>query len=496
MSANNQSTTWAKQSGYIWSLLGSAVGFANIVTFSAQCYRNGGGAFLLPFLLAMAILGLPMLYLESMMGHRWKSPLVGCYEKVLATPYKIFGWLAVIAVTTIGAFYLVLTGYTVAYMGFSAFGMIPADTASFFVHDVLKESSGLTDTGEFSATVFFATALVIVFTAYVMQKGIQNGIESTCSVFLPLLSVLVVVCAIASACLPGAMVGWANFLTPDFSRLTDPYLWRDVFGHLFYSFSLGLGIVVGYSRHTGKQVNIVEAMRWVAFGDFAISVVAGLAVFGCMGYMSHISGVPFAEIVSSESTFEIGFIAFPLLLQQFGPLLSQVFGVVFFGCLFIAGITGVFSIVEAIVGNIEVEWEVPREKAVRAVLVLLCLLTIPFCMGNGGHLINTLVPMVMGTNMLIGGLVQIVVFCWISREIRKDLIWNTDWQTKISYWLLATVAPTILFLILCGNVWQDCSNITLAVIVRWTWFVCAIALAAAATYGKKWQPVLIGVQQE
>jgi SNF family Na+-dependent transporter len=347
MTAQKENTTWAKQSGYIWSLLGSAVGFANIVTFSAQCYRNGGGAFLLPFLLAMTVLGLPMLYLEATIGHRWKKPLVGCYQKALGSPAKIFGWLAVIAVTTIGAFYLVLTGYTVAYMGFSAFGGISSDTATFFTERVLGMSSGLSEFGSFSGVVFAATTTVILFTAYVMQRGIQGGIEKACSIFLPMLSVLIVVFAIASAFLPGAMAGWAHFLVPDFSRLTDAYLWRDVFGHLFYSFSLGLGI-----------------------------------------------------------------------------------------------------------------------------------------------------PMVMGSNMLIGGLAQIVVFSWFCREIREDAVWNTDWQTRASYWLLSTIAPAILLVILGGNIVQDLFNPGLAVVVRWSWFAGALALATWFTYAQRQQEVPAAVVVE
>src|SRR5262245_60543333 len=111
----NQATTWKNQAGYIWSLLGSAVGFGTVLSFSALCYKNGGGAFLIPYIMALFIFGIPLLLLEGIIGDTWKLPLVSSYGKAIGPYGKILGWLAVLACTTIGAFYIVLTGYSVAY---------------------------------------------------------------------------------------------------------------------------------------------------------------------------------------------------------------------------------------------------------------------------------------------------------------------------------------------------------------------------------------------
>lgn len=479
MSQNSKSSpvTWKRKSGYIWSLLGSAIGFANVISFSAMCYRNGGGAFLLPFSIAMLVLGWPMLCLEALIGQQWKLPLVSAYGKVLGQRGKSLGWLAVLACVTIGGFYIVLTGYTVAYMGFSASGMVPADTAHFFRDDFLHLTSNVTEFGTYAWSACLATVAAVLMTAVVMLRGIQQGIEKVCSIFLPFLCVIVVVFAIAGSMLPGAMVGWREFLVPDLSRLADIHLWRDVFGHLFFSFSLGLGIVVGYSRYTGDDVDVAGAMRWVAFGDFAISFIAGLAVFGCIGFMSHSTGTPFHEIIRSDSTFEIGFVVFPTLLQLFGPLLARVFGAIFFFCLFVAGITGVFSIAEAIAGNIEIEFRKPRRTAIAITLSMMTVLSFIFCMGNGLHVVDAIAPMVMGSNMLIGGLVQIAVFGWLSRKLKKHPLWQKDTHAQISQWLLLAVAPVILGVILVGNIYADWVASDIASAIRWGWFVAAAGVA-------------------
>ena len=131
-------STWRSQSGYIWSLIGSAVGFANVLSFSAQAYKNGGGAFLIPYFLALFVLGIPMLLLEGLIGYHWKLPLVNAYGKAAGKVGRVFGWLAVISCLTIGAFYIVLTGYSAAYTYFAAGGMIPENTKDFFQKDFLN----------------------------------------------------------------------------------------------------------------------------------------------------------------------------------------------------------------------------------------------------------------------------------------------------------------------------------------------------------------------
>ncbi|MGA8165065.1 MAG: sodium-dependent transporter [Waddliaceae bacterium] len=473
---NAEVNCWSRQSGYIWSLMGSAVGFANVIAFSAQCYRNGGGAFLLPFFVAMCVLGLPMLYLEALIGHRWKKALVSSYGKVSGNGPKTLGWLAVIACLTIGGFYVVLTGYSLAYLFFSGGGCIASDTETFFQQDFLHLTESLNTLGGISWVPFLAALVVLCVTAYVLFRGIREGIERTCSLFLPILVVLMLSMAIGSAFLPGAMDGWMHFLKPDFSRLSDVGLWRDVFGHLFFSFSLGLGIVVGYSRYTDQHVDLVKAMRWVAFGDFAISFIAGLAIFGGIGYMSQSSGVPFEEIVSSDSIFQIGFVVFPKLIQLFGPVFSRIVGVLFFFSVFVAGITGVFSIVESVVGNLECEFGWRRRDSVTITLLAIGGLSLLFCMGAGLHLVDAIVPMVMGVNMLIGGIAQILIFAWKSKEIRMAPLWNRDWQTRAGFWFLSVVVPAILFVILIGCVYADFQAADQAVLIRWGWLMFAFLI--------------------
>lgn len=473
---------WKSESGYIWSMLGTAVGFANLLGFGSQCYRNGGGAFLVPFFVAMFILGIPMLCLEGVVGQRLQSPLVTAYGLLSGRKGKFFGWLSILAVWTIGSFYLVLTAWSAAYTYFSGMGMIPADTEAFFVHQVLGVSSGLENWGSLSISLFVTTVILGIYSWWVISRDIQSGIERWCSIFLPLLTLLILIFAILVAFLPGSMTGLYYYLTPDFSKIWNLTLWRDVFGHLFFSFSLGLGIVVGYSRHNKKRTDIPRAMMRVAIADFLISFIAGFVIFGSLGYMSYTQGIPFEDIVSTVSNFDIGYVIFPLVLKTFGDFFSRLIGVFFFFSLFIGGITGVFSIIESIAGNIQFEFQKSRKTAVSIAISGTLLLASLFCMGNGTHIIDALGPMVLGNNMLVGGIAQIIVFLYLTKEISNDPVWfqgNIKENKRTwNYSILKFFALPILIIILSYALKEEVfTQFNSASAVRWMWFACAASIA-------------------
>lgn len=482
--------TWSKESGYIWSMIGSAVGFANILSFSALCYRNGGGAFLIPYLFAHLIIGIPMLFLEGLIGQRTKLPVVSAMGKVVGFKGKYLGWISVLTCITICSFYMVLTGFSIAYTYFTAAGVIPSDTATFFSSTFLKTTGSLTDVGKIAWAVLIPTLLVAGFTWYVLSKKIQSGIERLCTLFLPLLGIMVIAFALVTIFLPGSAIGYRLYLSPDFSRLLDWTLWRDVFGQVFFSLSLGLGIVVAYSRHNPNNFSIPRAMVKVAIGDVIISVLAGFAIFGCIGFMSQKAMIPFDKIITTDSAFEIGFVIFPLILQHIG-LLARIIGPLFFLCVFIAGITGVFSIVESITGNLEIEFRMSRKKAVLLSMLLVTSLSIPFCMGNGQHLLAALEPMVMGNALLIGGIAEILIFILVYKVIGSDPIWRITRGMKLSHFSLKFFVLPILTLSLLGAIIKDWQgDMHSAFLIRNLWFVSILLISFSLSRVKKPLPTL------
>ncbi len=471
--------TFKKESGFIWSVLGSAIGFANILAFSAQCYKNGGGAFLIPLLCAYLLLGIPLLVLEAVIGHKFQLPYVSAYGRAMGRPGSTMGWMSILTCATIGSFYTVLTAFAVAYVYFSLTMQVPADTAFFFKYQFLHDSGSLADWGGISWGMLVSAMAVTYVTWWTLTKNVQKGIERVSSIFMPALVALIGVFALVSAFLPGALTGIKLFLIPDFSRLAEFAIWRDAFGHLFFSLSLGLGIITGYARYSGKNVQVGRAMRWVVFGDIIISFIAGLVIFSCLGFLSHDAGVPFAEIVKTDSTFELGYILFPKVLQAMGPWAMPVLGSLFFFCLFVAGITGVFSIAESVAGNVQAELGVTRRQAVAGATLLIFAGSCFFCAGNGQHVLGALAPMVLGFNMLVAGMVEVIVFVFIVKGVQREITHQLGVPSGRWTKVFGALSLGILAIIFTGAVLEEMSATwSLAMGLRWTWF--AVALAASA----------------
>lgn len=469
--------TWRTQAGYIWSMIGSAVGFANILSFSAHAYKNGGGAFLIPYFFALLALGIPFLILEGWIGKRYQASLVTAYAQAMGERGKFLGWLSVIACFTIGAFYIVLTGYSVAYVFFAASGAIPEDTKTFFFRDFLHATGGLSEWGGFSVAIFVSTVIVSTVSYFVLARNVKDGVEKISLIFMPLLFVIMCLFAVTALSLPGGFEGMGYFLTPDFSRLQDPALWRDIFGQLFFSLSLGLGIIVGYSRHAKESQNIVKAMFLVAMGDFFVSFVSGVAIFGFLSHISQTTHVPFGEIMSSDSIFDIGFVLFPKILHTFGPVISAVAGTIFFFSVFIAGITGVFSIIESIAGNVEEAFSISRRAAVAFVAASMTMLSVFFCMGNGIFVIDAIAPMVLGTSMLIAALCQVLVFVFFSKEFKEDFGPSQAGGLAYFKFCIKTLSPCLITLILACNLLEEIGGGGESYMVRWVWLIAAVAMS-------------------
>jgi neurotransmitter:Na+ symporter, NSS family len=492
--STSEKQEWSQESGYIWSLVGSAVGFANILSFSALCYKNGGGAFLIPYVIAHLLIGIPMLFLEGGIGQRFKLPQVAALGSVAGAVGRWSGWLAVLSCATIGGFYIVLTGFSVAYFFFSVTGGLPSgDAAHFFKQTFLHDSGSLTEVGGVAWGVLLATASVVFFTAYILGKDIQKGVERLCSVFLPLLALMVTLFSLFVLFLPGSFVGIGHFIIPDFTKLASWTLWRDVFGQVFFSLSLGLGIVVGYSRYNPNTFNIPRAMIRVAMGDFLISLISGFAIFGCIGFMSAKSGTDFASLVPSDSAFEIGFIVFPTLLAQLGPILGGIFGALFFFCIFIAGVTGVFSIVESVVGNFSEEFGFKRQTAVGLAMAFISLLAFPFCLGNGQHIIGCIAPMVLGNLMLYGGIIEIALFLFFSSTFSGDRLWVKEGKPTFAALSLKLFVLPVLAIVFFGALQYEFASLfqgELAAYVRFAWLFGAMGASAIAVRLARSQRVL------
>src|SRR5690554_2470954 len=252
---------WSTKTAFILATLGSAVGLGNIWRFSYVAGDNGGGAFLLVYLGAVLLLGLPLLLAEFSLGRSSKGDVVQAFRHAAPrSPLRHFGMLAVLGSTLILSYYSVIAGWTLSYLTDYLLGLL------------LPQQTG--DHGErFQSLIadpvepLFWHFLFMAMTVWVVMAGVRGGLERLSRLVMPLLGVAVVGLAIYAMSLPGSAAGVAFLLSPDWSALSDPTVYLAALGQVFFSLSLAMGVLVTYGGYLGREHRLPSAAAAVATGD-------------------------------------------------------------------------------------------------------------------------------------------------------------------------------------------------------------------------------------
>src|SRR3989338_3196903 len=276
---------WRSRTGFILAALGSAVGLGNIWRFSYLCYKNGGGAFLVPYVIALFAVGIPLMILELGIGHKMRGSSPMSLAKV-DRHWEWVGWWAVVcAMYGIMLYYAVIISWCLSYVFFSFNLSWGSDPNDFFFNKFLQVSSGPLDFGDIRSSIIFALIGVWVLSWLIVFFGVQKGVERANKIFMPLLFLLIAILVVWSVNLEGAAKGLAVYLKPDFSLLTSPQIWIDAFSQIFFTLSLAFGIMIAYASYLPRKADLIKDAVVISVGDCLFSFIAGFAVFGTLGYM-------------------------------------------------------------------------------------------------------------------------------------------------------------------------------------------------------------------
>ncbi|UCD57726.1 MAG: sodium-dependent transporter, partial [Candidatus Hydrogenedentota bacterium] len=207
---------WKSRMGFLMAAIGSAIGLGNIWRFSYMCYENGGGAFLLPYFVALVTAGIPLLILEYGLGHKMGGSAPVSFRKI-GRGWEVLGWWPVVFVMFgIELYYCVIIGWCVNYFRYSFNLSWGSDTNAFFFEKFLGMSASPWPPGSPQMAILAGLAIVWVLNWLICYRGIQSGIERACTMFIPFLFVLVAVLIVRGLMLPGAGLGIRWYLKPDF----------------------------------------------------------------------------------------------------------------------------------------------------------------------------------------------------------------------------------------------------------------------------------------
>ncbi|WP_121254692.1 sodium-dependent transporter [Nocardioides ferulae] len=432
---------------FILAAIGSAVGLGNIWRFPYVAYENGGGAFIVPYLVALLCAGMPFLLLDYAMGHkhRGSAPLSFARQARGSEP---LGWWQVGICFMIAIYYAAIIAYALRYTLFSVDQAWGSKPDAFFFEEFLQVSDpGVT--ADVVAGVLVPLIIVWAAVLLIMALGVQKGIGATAVVFIPLLVIAFGALVVRSLFLPGAGEGLDALFTPDWSALLDANVWAAALGQIFFSLSVGFGIMITYASYVGRKTDMTGSGFVVGFANSGFELLAGIGVFAALGFMAQASGKAVEDVVANG--IGLAFVAFPAIISEAPG--GAFIGVLFFGSLVIAGLTSLVSVIEVVISAVRDKFELSRQVAVAVVGVPAALLSLVlFSTTSGLHVLDIVDNFINRFGILLVAVVAMVILAWLLRalpglaehlnhhgSIRLGLPW---------YVLVGFVAPVGLALVL------------------------------------------------
>ncbi|MBJ9983831.1 sodium-dependent transporter [Acinetobacter sp. S40] len=452
---------WSSRSGFIIAAVGSAVGLGNIWRFPYVAYENGGGAFLIPYLLALITAGLPLLFLDYAVGHKARSSPPKAYRKLFRGG-ETLGWWQVCVCIIIGLYYASVLTWAGSYIYFSIGQMWGSDPEGFFFKTYLQTTEAANFDLRFVGHLFWPILGIWALTLIILYGGVKKGVELSNKIFMPLLFVLFTVLVIQALRLPGAVNGLNAFFTPNWSAMMDYKVWLAAYGHTFFSLSVGFGIMVTYASYLKPKTNLTGSGLIVGFANASTEILAGIGIFAALGFMAHIAHSNVQDVVSGG--IGLAFIAFPKIISSLGAG-GDLFGILFFASLFVAGISSMVSILEVPIAAMQDKLKWSRKKAVTIVGGGSAVVSIVlFSSVNSIKLVDIVDHFINNIGIIGGALVSIIAVAWFKRsallELRNHINaistiqlgkgWNFTLTVITSMILLVTLSMTVYHLLLKG----------------------------------------------
>lgn len=401
---------WKSQWGFLLAAAGSAIGLGSIWRFGYVVYENGGGAYLIPYFVALLTAGIPLMILEYGIGQRMRGSAPMSFAK-LNPHWEWLGWWTVTFVMFgIVLYYCVVIAWCVSYLWFSLTLAWGTDPNTFFFNQFLGTTEGPHVIGDVRAPILLALLIVWVVNWVIVFFGVEKGIENANKIFMPLLIVLILILVGWTATLPGAREGMLRYLKPDFSRLWQPKVWIDAYSQIFFTLSLGFGIMVTYASYLPRRADINFNATVTSLVDTIVSLLAGLAIFGTLGYMATQTAKPFEQIVNHG--IGLAFIAYPQAISLL-PNFPRLFGVLFFLALTIAGIASSISILETFSAAVIDKFHYPRKPVVTVLSVTGFVGGIIFTTGGGLAWLDIVDHFLSHYGLFLACIMQCLLVGWI-----------------------------------------------------------------------------------
>ncbi|KAM3962696.1 sodium-dependent proline transporter [Aphomia sociella] len=478
---------WGNQLEYLLSCLGYAVGIGNLWRFPYLCYRNGGGAFLIPYFLTLLICGIPLVYLETTLG---QFASAGCISVFNINPlFKGAGYAVIILNVIATTYFSAIMSYPVLYIyhsftsplpwqscgnswntdkcteisGNSSFfasnGTITTPEDEFFHIRLLRMSSSISNIGGIVWPVFYCNVLCW----FIVYLCICNGVKSVgkivyFTVFFPY--VVLFALLIRGVTLPGAWKGILFYILPDWKQLENPKVWADAATQIFYSLGPGWGGLVSMASFNQFNYNNLRSSIIIPLVNSGTSIWAGFVVFSVLGFAAERSGVPVEKVANAGPG--LAFVTYPAAVTMMPA--PNFWAITFFIMLFFLGIDSMFVTIEAVIAGILDEFPNMRTRK-RLITLLTCVMLFSFsiiCNTEGGiHVIGLLDTHVAIACVPLVCILELIaaVYTYGPRKLARDILFMTG-KPLHSFWIFMWkyIVPIILLVITVYSL-REVSNV-------------------------------------
>ncbi|MCH9696580.1 MAG: sodium-dependent transporter [Gammaproteobacteria bacterium] len=445
---------WNTELGFLLAAVGSAVGLGNIWRFSYLAYTHGGGAFLLPYCIALLTIGIPLLILEFGAGHEREGSAPLVFAKISRDWEWLGWWTVMIVMFGIMLYYSTIISWCANYLVLSFDLGWGNDPDHFFFKQFLKVSDSPVDLQSLQTPILIGLAVVWCLCWLIVSRGVQHGIELANKVLMPLLLVLTIILVVWATRLDGAMTGIMAYIDPDFSKMTNPQVWIDAYSQIFFTLSLGFGIMIAYASYLPEETNLTHAALVTVALNSGYSILAGFGVFAILGFMAESEGKAIADVVTQS--IGLAFVVYPKALNLFPA--GNYFGVIFFFCLVIAGLSSAVSIIEAFTAAISDKFGLNRQRMVFVLCSFGFLGSLIFATNAGLHWLDIVDHYITHYGLVTIGFLECILVAWIfnldqlQAHINKisSIKLGKDWNIMVRF-----VAPAALFIILGYDLFNE-----------------------------------------
>lgn len=469
MSTNSQA--WGSRVGLILAMAGNAVGLGNFLRFPVQAVQNGGGAFIIPYLICFLLMGIPLLYIE------WSTGRFGGKFGNHSTPYildsmvkgrvlKYIGVFGIFTNVAVAAYYCYIESWTMSYVYHSLSGtfegMSQSGIAQFFNNyvDISQSSTGI----PYEAVVFYIACLLL--NTFILSKGLK-GIEKVAKIGMPLLIIFGVILAVrgltlgtsgASELFPDANA-WdgLNFLwTPQYESILDLKVWMAAAGQIFFTLSVGMGTIQCYAAYMSSKDDIALNAVSAGFMNEFVEVVLGslIVIPIAAGYLG-------LDWVLENAGFGMAFQTMPYLFQQWGPVLAAFAGLFWFGLLFFAGITSSLAMGTPWMGFMKDEFNWGQNKGAWSFGLLILVMGLPTVLFFQEGVFDEYDYWAGTVSLVVFAMLETILFSWIfgMKKGWREITSGADIKVPIIYkYIIKFITPPMLIIIFLGSLFKPKDN--------------------------------------